>query len=161
MANLSIAELIAENLKDSMDGESVQFGSVTTSINCSRQRMRQKKNFGADGDEIYVEIGGPWIEGTTEDNRSTHCQLHFSVEAYLSAFNDESESSDPAAVVAGDLAARIIALIMADLTRGGYALITEWSNFGYFINLNEELISYVDVTCEAFISTDNPFTLGA
>ena len=153
-----IASLIAENLRDSLDGKTITYNGVSHTITCERQRLRLNIN-----DRYpYVEILGPFASVQDRSNRSMDTELRFGLIFYEDTINDDS--GDEIARVLDNVAADIISLVMSDITRGGYALKTDYDGYGYFMSgepSQPQACVYIDLTVQAYISATNPYQIGA
>lgn len=156
----SIAELVAENIRTTLNGESITYNGSAHTITAERQRVHLNIN----GQYPYIEIGGPWAQVEERGNRSFDTTYRFSIELYENTINDEAQASTPISRITGNIHADLITLLMADITRGEQALDTNYYGYGYYMTGdpdNPMFVVYADLYVQTFVNKDNPYQLGA
>jgi hypothetical protein len=147
----NVGSLIADNLVSVLNGGSIQIGTEVTprTILSERQRLI----FNSQGSAFYVEVCGPWPETMETSGDEKHVGLHFIIEAHLSGINDRPPAL-PITVQAENAGGDLAALIMADITRGGNALLTRIDGLPYYAIIGDfsapEFIIRLDIIVEVF-----------
>lgn len=158
----SIVAEITTDLESSFHGQTINYNGEDKITTAERERFQNVIN----GRYPFVLISGPVVEVDSRAHQVSNCLLHFLITFMDDTINDEYSSVssvDPITKVTQNIEADLIKLAMADRTRGGYAVNTEWSGSGhYFDNIDGKSVFNVFVQFEikAFINTIDPYLGG-
>jgi hypothetical protein len=154
-----ITAKITKNLVESLDGKTITYYDRQNVISAEQQRSI----YDPDGKSPFVEVCGPWPETVARGNLSNELDLHYHIELHENTINDK-QPAPPITKTVENVGADLIKIIMADIRRGGSAIMTTWEDTGfYFCGSSEcpELVIYVDITVKAFVNTNDPYLIGA
>lgn len=154
MANCKIS-LVTTDLITALNGN-IEIDSVDV-VNFAEG---QRSIYDSQGRDVYTEVCGPWPETLEINAREKHDALHYVVECHINNLNDKYPN-DPITEQTKNTGADLVKLIIADLTRGGNALITrvEGEPYYYFTGTPDapDFVIRIDVSIEIFINIDDPY----
>jgi hypothetical protein len=142
---------ISNSIVTAVNGKNVQIGAESEMriILAERQRIV----FDSQGSDFYIEVCGPWPETIDTSSSEKHIGLHYVLEAHIYKINDTPPSL-PATEQTENVGDTLAALITADGTRGGKALLTRIDGIPYYAIMGDssapEFIMRLDVIVEYF-----------
>jgi hypothetical protein len=158
----SITSLITGNVVTSVAAVTTANGYNTNVAYCEQERLSDRTN----GKYPRVEVLGPAItinrdQGQTQGDRY---ELEYTL-LYKAKISDEDiDVDEPVPQQTDNVAADLIKGIMADHTRGGYAITTEPTETYYTIDIGPdgEALFMIVLTFKVitFVDFKNPYTLG-
>lgn len=155
MADCVVAK-ITDNLIAALTGKTIEVNDASVTTFAEGQRITKDTQ----GHNAYIEVAGPWPEEMETTGLEKHSALHYVVEMTLSGIND-TPPANPITHQTRNAGADLVALIMADLTRGGNALLTEIIGLPYYYisgtENNPEFIIRVDVSVQVFTFIDTSY----
>lgn len=163
-ADSVIAEIIS-NFESYFNGETVNYSGEDRQITAERERY----NNIIDGRFPFVLLLNPVVEVLSRAHRVSNCMLHCLVTFMDDTINDNYSNTstvDPITKVTENVAADLIKIAMETQTKrtcGGYALNTEWSEYGHYFDFDGKQIVfnvYVQFDIRAFIRTVDPYLIG-
>jgi hypothetical protein len=154
-----ITAKITKNLVDALNNKVLTYAGQQNTTTAEQQRCI----YNPDGRNPFVEVCGPWPDTVARGNLSNELDLHYHIEFHENSIND-NPPADEITKTAGNIAADLIKLIMADIRRGGSAIMTTWEDPGYYFTGTSdcpEFVVYIDITVKAFVNTNDPYLIGA
>lgn len=146
---------ITNNLKNALETLSTYGGTPTVEL----ERLYLDIN----GRYPYIEISGPHSEVEAQIHNVTDTKLEYVIKYYIN-YNDEDYANDSAITfVTRNVAGDITQKVMADVTRGGYAIKTSVVGYGNAFEAMEERVEYfiyVVLEISARIDAKDPTFLG-
>ena len=158
----SVIFKITKNLRDSLHRQPITYNGITYETTAECQRLIT--NIG--NRYPYIEVCGPWPQTEWRGNNSVSAKLWYRIEMYENTISDSFSGdieSIPITEMMGNVGADLVMLIMADITRGGNAIITRCEMPGYYFTGDPaapEFVIYTDVCVETFINQSNPYITG-
>jgi|WetSurMetagenome_2_1015567.scaffolds.fasta_scaffold149333_2 hypothetical protein len=145
--------LITSNLIASLHNKNIEIDGINVPNYAEGQRLK----YNSQGKSIYTEVAGPWPENLNDDGQEKHVSLHYVIECHINGINDDTGAAITERC--SNVGADLVALIMADNTRGGNALITRIDGFPYYYMLSNgetsEFVYRIDVQVERFLDIVN------
>ena len=150
-----ITQLITQNIVDTLNGKYFTIGSIDYRSVCEQERSV----YDTGGEDVYIQIIGPWGEVVERAaSNSLHVKLNYFAAMHINMINDTG-SNDPITKQCANIGADIAALIMEDITQGGYAINTNIeAPPAYLFDDSEtspEFIVYVQFAVMAMIDETN------
>jgi hypothetical protein len=159
----SIYKSITLNLQTALDNKTFVYAGASHVSTCELQRFNRAPS----GRYPFIELSGPQVEVVSRHHDSTHCKLYYLIEFREARINDEyiGENDIVKAVteVEADVVADLQKLVLADITRGGKAMNTNWDDFGHYFEIIGDVCEFVVfqvVEVETMVNTNNPYAGG-
>ena len=147
---------ITQNLIDALDKRSITIGTEELETCAEGQRSV----YDSQGADVYTEVCGPWPETLEINGIEKHISLHYVVECHINGISDIAPN-DPITIQTKNAGADLSKMIIADLIRGGAALITriEGEPYYYFTGsaAAPQFVIRIDVNVETFLNIQDPF----
>jgi hypothetical protein len=145
---ISISD-ITQNIISALNSKNIEINGTVYAISCEQQRSV----FNSQGEDVYIEVCGPWPETLESDSNEKLISLHYAIDCHINCLNDEPPES-PITEQTKDVGDDLKTLLMASPTRGDNALVTriEGEPYYYFSGSIEQpdFIVHIDCTVEVF-----------
>lgn len=155
-----ITALITQNIVTSISAVTTVNEYNTNVAYCEQERIVERKN------DRYpiVEVAGPAMDINSENHtQGSEYDLEYSL-FYQELINDDSLSDEPATRQADNVIADLIKGLMADVTRGGYAITTKPISGFYAIDETNDglpiFMVVLTITVKTIIDSFDPYELG-
>lgn len=111
----------------------------------------------------YIQLCGPYSEVETQIHKVAETRLDYIIKYFIN-YNDESETlNTEITYVTRNVCGDIIKQIMIDPTRGEYAIITKYTDYGYIFEIMEDNIEfyrYIFLEITTRIDANDPYLIG-
>lgn len=153
--DLSIPERITDNIQSTLQGVTEANGYDITVAAVEQERIIQQ----IDGRYPFVEIVGPLADVDNDSTQADEHSLEYTVTYYDEYVDMNPDTQEAAPKQAASVVSNLHRALMVDHTRGGLAVMTRLSEYGYANYVDERqmpvFVVYMTIRVQTLIDTFN------